>query len=488
MNFEPKIISRDDYPFAVKADKALNSCPFLSTLSSLVHLAEKCLVIPMLEAYNPDIIKNSPYLSHIDNKKISKIILLLIPGIGNIIFYGMKCTKVQNTIKWFNALPREELDKMLNNAEYRESFMTNPDYNNQSKRMVNDYIIFNNITGNKINEMSDQKVDFTIDVLKDSSEIQEESNSQKVSTNSSKSQKEEQTLDKCSNSSSEIQSSDVKLLELREDALNNLKVEISQHLKNVEKDLVEFEATVEKSFSPFDLPKNISLHNFLVLFYAKTNNCFEALKEKNVNKNSLASTQTLNRLIEDYKKINTDNTELKKEILALETAINNEVKLYSELSLQLGRTSNIQADSIHPIFLCKDYKHHESFSRNKHYLSNSFDVYPNEYPVLRLDVMAEEEVIVNNIHEFKVLERKFLDMVKLHEIAKIQLPKEYPHSLPTFLSATGTIEVKSEGQFNIVIELYNLYFKDVQVAISDLNKIIEKKLAFKADLKSLCDS
>lgn len=68
--------------FFVKADNACDYIPFVSTLSNLIDLFQKCVVLPLVS--NQSIV-NSHYYTHLKNKSILRCTFLLIPVIGNII-------------------------------------------------------------------------------------------------------------------------------------------------------------------------------------------------------------------------------------------------------------------------------------------------------------------------------------------------------------------------------------------------------------------
>jgi hypothetical protein len=57
--------------------------PFVSTATNFVDLAQKFIVMKLIE---PAIRKSSRYYTHLHNKSAIRCIILLIPMIGNIVF------------------------------------------------------------------------------------------------------------------------------------------------------------------------------------------------------------------------------------------------------------------------------------------------------------------------------------------------------------------------------------------------------------------
>ena len=64
-------------------DKISNFVPLVSTLTNLVDLFEKCVVLPILKRSGVDLNRNR-YFSYINQKEISKCLVALLPLIGNI--------------------------------------------------------------------------------------------------------------------------------------------------------------------------------------------------------------------------------------------------------------------------------------------------------------------------------------------------------------------------------------------------------------------
>lgn len=66
----------------VKLDNLCDYAPGVSSLSSLVNLIQKIAVIPLMKESS---ITNSSYYTHLKEKSFLRCIILLIPGIGNLI-------------------------------------------------------------------------------------------------------------------------------------------------------------------------------------------------------------------------------------------------------------------------------------------------------------------------------------------------------------------------------------------------------------------
>ena len=79
----------------VQIDEIADYIPIISTVTNLIDIVQKCLVIPMSSA---DSIRKSYYYSHLDQKSFARCLILCIPVIGNIIIGFLK-TKVNTEIK-----------------------------------------------------------------------------------------------------------------------------------------------------------------------------------------------------------------------------------------------------------------------------------------------------------------------------------------------------------------------------------------------------
>src|SRR5579864_2135951 len=66
----------------VTADNICSYVPLLSTVTNLVDIFQKCVVLPRMNQEN---IWNSYYYTHLDQKSFARCITLLVPILGNII-------------------------------------------------------------------------------------------------------------------------------------------------------------------------------------------------------------------------------------------------------------------------------------------------------------------------------------------------------------------------------------------------------------------
>jgi len=71
----------------IKWDNRFKTTPLLSSLSALFTIFQKCIIIPAMSCYNPNLIKSNHYFNYIKTQEISKCCILLIPIIGDIIVY-----------------------------------------------------------------------------------------------------------------------------------------------------------------------------------------------------------------------------------------------------------------------------------------------------------------------------------------------------------------------------------------------------------------
>lgn len=68
--------------FLVQADDICDAIPVVSTLSNLIGLFQKFVVIPLMSR---SAVHNSHYYTYLNDKKIFRCIILLVPVIGNIL-------------------------------------------------------------------------------------------------------------------------------------------------------------------------------------------------------------------------------------------------------------------------------------------------------------------------------------------------------------------------------------------------------------------
>lgn len=96
----------DGYKFLVKADQVADYIPIVSSLANLAGLFQKCVVFPFLSKAT---IEKNHYFSHLNKKSFARYILLLVPGIGNIIvgIYDMKLKSNKDSIK-YSVVPSEK--------------------------------------------------------------------------------------------------------------------------------------------------------------------------------------------------------------------------------------------------------------------------------------------------------------------------------------------------------------------------------------------
>ncbi|MBA3238731.1 MAG: hypothetical protein H0T62_10365 [Parachlamydiaceae bacterium] len=441
MNLEPKI-STNEYTFSVKSDKALNYCPGLSTIASLVHIIEKCLVIPLLNLYDPNIIKNCPYLAHVDGKKISKIVLLMIPGIGNIIYWDMKKQKANNTNKWLETL-LESSNSM--ETDYLKGLIEHPKISN--KQLLN---VIPNLSYQQKNKLKNI-------VLK----------CLKIETDPS--------LEIIKNHFS------IKVREKLSDQLPLLK-------ENLETDFDNYKNSISESLIELNIDDNCSFEDFIDLFQKEIKNRFDVLNGKNLKQEAFMSKTSVTGLTADYLKLMVHDAKFTNVTEEIREVIDEELQFYRELSTGLQDTLALQIENMYPVntgllhvipLKSYDYEKDKTFTENEDALAEIYKYTPEEFPVVILDET------VNNIAHFKRKKLIYLELKSEHKKIERCLPKIYPHLMPTFLSADGTIKIENEDQFKILISVYGLYFNQLERSIQDLNKIIENKLAFKDALENL---
>ncbi len=70
----------------IEFDEKSDSIPFWSTVTNIVNLFQKIVVLPLLSIISRDFIENNHYFSYINEKKFIKCFLLTFPFLGNFIY------------------------------------------------------------------------------------------------------------------------------------------------------------------------------------------------------------------------------------------------------------------------------------------------------------------------------------------------------------------------------------------------------------------
>jgi hypothetical protein len=100
--------------FFVKADNLCDYIPTVSTLSNLIDLFQKYVILPFISNQTID---NSHYYTHLKNKSILRSIVLLIPVIGNVIVgiydFGLNNRKIMLAAVKKNGLALQYASKRL---------------------------------------------------------------------------------------------------------------------------------------------------------------------------------------------------------------------------------------------------------------------------------------------------------------------------------------------------------------------------------------
>ena len=86
--------------FLVKADHFCDYIPFVSSVTNLIDIFQKCVIVPLMDKSQ---IAASHYYTHLNQKSFSRCFLFIIPIIGNIIvgifdFSNKKCQHVSSQI------------------------------------------------------------------------------------------------------------------------------------------------------------------------------------------------------------------------------------------------------------------------------------------------------------------------------------------------------------------------------------------------------
>ncbi len=68
--------------FLVKTDRIFDYIPVFSTVTNLIDIFQKCVILPLM---SEEKIKNNHYYTHVKEKNLARCISLLIPVIGNIL-------------------------------------------------------------------------------------------------------------------------------------------------------------------------------------------------------------------------------------------------------------------------------------------------------------------------------------------------------------------------------------------------------------------
>lgn len=84
----------------VRLDVMTDYLPVASTVTNLVDLFQKVLVLPFLEKSYLD---SSHYYTHLDSKSFARCVILLVPVIGNlfVLVYDLSTLKVKSQLNGF---------------------------------------------------------------------------------------------------------------------------------------------------------------------------------------------------------------------------------------------------------------------------------------------------------------------------------------------------------------------------------------------------
>lgn len=87
----------------VRLDVMLDYVPVASTVTNLVDLFQKVLVLPFMDK---DYVDSSHYFTHLNEKSFARCVLLLVPVIGNlmVMIYDLSTLKVRSDLKRIESL------------------------------------------------------------------------------------------------------------------------------------------------------------------------------------------------------------------------------------------------------------------------------------------------------------------------------------------------------------------------------------------------
>lgn len=101
----------------INIDMFFDYVPFFSTMSNLVNIFQKCVVIPFI---SDEYLKESHYFSYIKDKEYLRCIFLLVPILGNLVVIGVDSTSNRRDLEELNDNLEILAEETLKNIELRE--------------------------------------------------------------------------------------------------------------------------------------------------------------------------------------------------------------------------------------------------------------------------------------------------------------------------------------------------------------------------------
>lgn len=110
----------------VKSDLISDRIPLVSTVTNLIDIFQKCLVLPLLTLASSDTVKKSYYYTHLNQKSLLRCIVLCIPIIGNI-YIALQKNKPKYQMKTSNS-PFSDGQGFTENSAYSHRSTVPPEY------------------------------------------------------------------------------------------------------------------------------------------------------------------------------------------------------------------------------------------------------------------------------------------------------------------------------------------------------------------------
>lgn len=488
--------------YAVQKDKELSYIPIFSTITSLANLVQKCLILPLISLYDSDIIKNNPYLAHVDKKKFSKIFLLLVPGIGNIVYARMKSQKAEDSQKWFESLQWKDLQSI----DYVNALIADPDISKQQKRMLCNSLksitIIHSVLKNQ-NILDEQKLILCECVIQIRSSLDDMNTILSL---------DEQQIPRLAEIATKLleflngsledyrQIGEEQIIKLKE--ISSVQ-QINQIIfKNIHSIISESNDTINKYISKLSINNKTNLAKTLAYLQP-------TIKDQTLEFAELCN-GFISRILEimklyltnaenDFKQFTTPFLESLSELqISPDIQCDDFIKIFeneSKKRIEIFSGKNLKWDSylqkMQLMNIVESYKYLPAHEKEISILTEKIQSGLNEEIKFFKNLSEQlKEIKFSQVDQLDPLNSKLPDYLPLETPNCAQqmekcLPKKYPHAMPTFLSNNGKILVENEDQFKRLVIAYSSYFCQLTKLIKETDKVIENKKIFLNNLDNL---
>jgi hypothetical protein len=493
--------------YLINIDKSANKYPIISTAFNLFNLAQK-LMLSLTSVNNT--LKNK-YFIYIENKKTSKCLLLLIPFVGNFIYYRMKKLKYEN-IEYLSKKILNQETSIEKKDSLVKTIIKSIEHHKNSKdtklkviilamlsRLHKDQLISQEELQKQKNILGTIRIFDVLSLYKNNGFNTEEKESfiEYISLKTSEELKvfEINPLytiikDLCNRATSQKEMNKMAIIKetvsfLLIQKLNELLEKVKQ---NFIKELSDFQEVIQQ-LENFEIKDRFdSFNNYIEYFNEVLKNNLKLLTFPIVNS---LQTENLLDLISvsltypvDFSK---DKLNFLKEKINEQTDfIDNQITILEDqekYQLSLLSKGKLKLDS----FLTLEFnlKNDNKFEKNKSTLDQQFLKVPLQYPIELLDPVSETYITINNESEFINLKSKYQKIKSINERMEKCLPNRFPFEMPNLISESNKIIINDEFEFKQLLDAYSVYFACLHMKIKDLKTISIKKKKLREQLEKL---